>query len=280
MILLRLAFLPAALLGALYIALSPRFAIRFYHPFLFHPDKYPNGNWEVEEINGIKKEEVFFRSANGKKLHAWHFSAPGADKTIIFNHGNAGNLTTRLATIEALLQTNASVFVYDYQGYGLSEGAPSLSSICDDGRAAYDYLVLERLRPADKILLYGESLGAGVACEISTTRRCAGIILQSGFSSLERIGKEVLPAVRLYPSALYPSPRLDNLSILKRPHPPLLLLHGDNDPVVPINHSRQIFEEALEPKSFTILEGSNHGDTAVLNSEKFRQSLISFLSRV
>lgn len=198
----------ALTLALMYLGLSPRIATPIYRPLLFRPAKYPEGNYDVTSIDGVTRREVFLRSADGTKIHGWYFPRPGADKTILFHHGNAANLTTRVNLIQLLLKAGASVFIYDYRGFGRSDGKTSLKGICDDGCAAFDYLVNNEGILNRDIINYGESLGAGVACQVSTVRHGAGLILQSGFCSLRRIGSEVYPWLRLYPAFLFPQPDL------------------------------------------------------------------------
>jgi len=274
----RMMFANAAALGALYVVLSPRVAKPLYRPILFHPDPYPSGNYNVDAIENVSRKEVFFDSLDGTKLHGWWFSSADASRTIIFSHGNAGNLTYRIGLVKLLLQAGASVFLYDYRGYGLSEGLPDVKGICADACAAYDYVVQQQGVAPETIVLYGESLGAAVACQVSTVRPSAGLIVQSGFCSLRRISSEVLPWMRLYPSWLFPQPNLDNLSLLKRSHPPLLILHGKRDTIVPFSHAEEVFQEASEPKRLVLLSTANHSDISIMEPVAYVEAIRDFLS--
>ena len=183
----------AVTLGAIYLGLAPRVATPLYRSMLFHPDRYPAGNYDLDSIEGISRKDVFFTSADGTRIHGWYFALPGAGKTILFHHGNAGNVSSRAPLIRLLLLAGASVLIYDYRGYGLSEGIPSVKGICDDGCAAFDYLTEVEGVNHDEIINYGESLGCAVACQVCTVRRGCALILQSGFSSLRKIGISVCP---------------------------------------------------------------------------------------
>ena len=267
-----------AALGVLYLALSPRVCTPLYGAMLFHPDKYPSGNYQIEVVDHVMRKEVFFPALNGKKLHGWLFSKPGTKHVILFHHGNAGNLTYRLALVGLLMQAGSSVFLYDYQGYGLSEGSVSLQGICDDGLAAYDFLVKDEGYAPQQIILYGESLGAGVACQIAAKRPSAGLILQSGFASLQRISKEVLPFVRIYPSFLFPRPELDNLQVLSQEHPPLLILHGRLDTLVPFSHAQELYELAKDPKQLVQLPNAGHNDISGMEPQLYLEAVRGFLA--
>lgn len=268
---------PFAALGALYVALAPRVSVSLYASMIFRPDKYPAGNYDCESLDGAGRKEVFFPAPDGKWLHGWLFRKPDAKRLILFNHGNAGNLTYRLGIVRLLLQAGASVFLYDYRGYGLSEGSASLKAICEDGLAAYNCLTEKERFSAAQIVIYGESLGCGVACQIARSMPCAGLILQSAFTSLSRIGKHVLPLVRIYPPWLFPRPELDNLAAVQAEHAPLLILHGRLDTLVPLVQAEELYQQAREPKSLVVLPTTGHNDIAGTEPDLYRQSVRKFL---
>jgi fermentation-respiration switch protein FrsA (DUF1100 family) len=275
--LIRIPLTTAAALGAIYLAFSPRINIPLYSKLLFHPDKYPIGDYHVDMMSDVKRRDVYFPSSNGRTLHGWFFQNPNATKTILFHHGNGGNLTTRMGLVSVLLQAGASVLIYDYQGYGRSEGQPSVRKICEDGVAAYKYLVEKAEINPDNIINYGESLGSGVASYLSTVVPTGALVLQSGFESLRRIGGEHVPPLRAYPSWLYPQPLLDNVCVVKKKHPPLLIIHGMKDGTVPFAHAEQVFEHATEPKKFVRLPNSDHIDLYLQDPDLFRESVREFL---
>lgn len=263
--------------GLLYVGLSPRVAKLLYRPILFHPARYPEGYYDIESIDGIAPIDVYFKAADGTRLHAWFFKLDGAERTILFHHGNAANLTTRLGLIQLQLRAGASVFIYDYRGFGRSECIPDTKGICDDGCAAFDYLVEKEGIDPENIINYGESLGAAVACQVSTVRHGGGLILQSGFSSLRRIGCEVVPWVRIYPQALYPKPCLNSVCVVEREHPPLLIMHGVNDTVVPFEHALELYERACPPKTFVEFPEADHCDLSFVEPERYETSIREFL---
>ncbi|HEY9867785.1 MAG TPA: alpha/beta hydrolase [Candidatus Obscuribacterales bacterium] len=268
---------PVAALGALYVALSPRVFVSLYGSMLFKPDRFPAGNYECDSLNGLTRKEVFFPAPDGRQLHGWLFRREDTRWVILFNHGNAGNLTYRLGLVKLLIEAGGSVFLYDYRGYGLSEGSPSLKSVCEDGLAAYDYLVTEQQFAPEDVVIYGESLGCGVACHTSRYRGSAGLILQSAFTSLSRIGKHVLPLLRIYPEWLFPRPELNNLVALQGRHPPLLIFHGKLDTLVPFSHAEELYAQASEPKTLVPLPTTGHNDISGTEPELFKASLSKFL---
>ncbi|HEY9776691.1 MAG TPA: alpha/beta hydrolase [Planktothrix sp.] len=258
---------------ALYLVLCPRLNYALYRPLLFHPMPFIAGNSSPPQLVGVDGEDVFFTNNRGNKLHGWYFYNPDAKYTVLFSHGNGANVGAREDTVSVLLAAGTSVLIYDYAGYGNSEGVPSVERVCHDSVSAYDYLNKTRNVPAKKIILYGESLGCAVSTYLSTQRPSAGIILQSGFASLNRIATEIFPALALYPGQLLADPPLDNVAIVKRPHPPLLVVHGTDDDIVPFAHGQAVYEAAVEPKKFIELQGCGHNDISASMPGQYKHIL-------
>jgi fermentation-respiration switch protein FrsA (DUF1100 family) len=231
-----------------------------YHRRLFHPTKGVDNNYNPPDIEGTVRLDVAFPSADGRLLHGWFFDKPGAKKVVLYCHGNAGNIVRRYPSVRSILQSNVSLLIFDYRGFGRSHGTPSVKAVCQDGVAAYDFLVKESPYRAKEVVVYGESLGAAIACHVAANRPCGGIILQSGFYSLLKIGRERLTILRAYPEILGSTPRMNNASLMRSPHPPLLILHGEKDSTIPIAHSEKLFAEAAEPKRFVRMPDATHTD--------------------
>lgn len=244
--------------GIYYLLFSPLVAMPFYNTCIFHP--YVCGDYQLSDIGGVKKQDAFFTNAHGTRLHAWYFEKPGAKKTVLVSHGNAGNLTHRGDLIKMLLESGASVFIYDYSGFGLSKGSPTVDGCCEDTIAAYDYLAKEKKLAADSIVLYGESIGTAFTCQLAQKRPSAGIILQSAFQSLPQIAAEKLPLISVYPRQIYPVNQLDSLAFVKGEHPPLLLIHGEKDDLIPEHNAEDLFKAASGIKSIIRLPKAGHND--------------------
>lgn len=274
--LVRLALAFLVLLFAVWIALSPRVSPGLYNDRLFEPQAWRGSLQELREFKRYENREIFFAARSGESLHGWLFLNPTSDKIIIFHQGNAGDIPRRLPLITLLLDSGASVFIYEPRGFGLSQGSPSVSSICEDGESAYDYVARLGYKP-EQIVIYGESLGAAVATHVSTVKAHAGIILQSGFASLERIGKERVPALNVYPGWMFPNPRLDNAALMSRPHKPLLVLHGEKDTFIDISHSDEIYARACGPKEYVRFPNSGHSDVTASDSALFIKTVSDFL---
>ena len=263
-----------------YVLFAPAVAQPLYNKLLFFPDfpvRYEEKSYQLTHIGGIAKTEISMPATANINLDAWYFHNPASKKLVIVSHGNAGNVSSRVGLAEYLLSAGVSVLLYDYQGYGKSGGVASIRNICADGIAAFDYARDQLGFKPEDIILYGESLGCAVACHAASERSCGALILQSGFSSLKAIASQAYWIFNIYPSFCFPRPPLDNLSFLQGKHPPVLIVHGQNDQTIPVSHSELMFRAASEPKQLVILPSSNHG-VEPADNELFRQHLAAFLS--
>jgi fermentation-respiration switch protein FrsA (DUF1100 family) len=248
--------------------------------FLFHPELIANGTYSQKQIAGVNIQDVYFEASDKKKLCAWYLETPGSHLTVLLSHGNGGNLVLRGDLVATLVKAGLSVLAYDYEGYGKSEGEPSVEIACDDAKCAYEYLVHEKRIPSNKIILLGESLGTGITGDLASKVKCAGVILQCPFMSLRQRAVEILPIEHLYPQFTYPANALDNVAVFSKPHAPLLIIAGAKDQVLPVHHADQLFKMAIEPKSYVRVEGAGHtGDPALLTDEYLR-ALKAFIKSV
>lgn len=254
--------LELAKLAAIYVLFSPFVAKPLYDMMLFHPDKQSYASLNVQVFKQLKQElgvdtlEFKIKLPDGNCLSARYFVRPGAKQTAIVSHGNAGNIDHRTILAAALLCCNLNVLLYDYEGYGASSGSTSIKAMIRDGVATYDYAVNELKLSPKNILVYGESIGTGVSVQISKQRPVAGIILQSGFSTLLDASRDFLFYLPMYPASWFEN--LDNVEILKQKHPPLLILHGDHDNVIALRHAQKLYREAAPPKQMIELKQFGH----------------------
>jgi hypothetical protein len=260
MLIVFLSILALIVVAALVV--SPRFGERFYRRMVFGPTKAIMADYKLKTLANCQREDVFFKTKSGHKLHAFFFRQSNSPYTILFSHSNAGNVDNWSPVTAQLLASGASVFAYDYRGYGLSEGVPSLAGICQDGLAAYDYLVqVAKVDPAT-IILFGGSLGTGVSCEIARQRPCAGIILHAAFSSLRALVIGLMPPTRFLPNLFFFRPALENASRLSKLNTPLLIVHGEYDDMVPTSQAETLLKaSASTSKSLVILPGASHMQT-------------------
>jgi fermentation-respiration switch protein FrsA (DUF1100 family) len=239
-----------------------------------------NRFYNLDLVPGAKKEVIDIATPDGNKLNAWLFKVPGSDKLTIVSHGNAGNISNRIYLANVLVPAGSSVLVYDYRGYGLSTGTPSIQGILQDGLTAYDYAHKQLGYPPDKILLYGESIGSAVTCNLACERSCAAVILQSGIASLPAAGRFVFPFLWLYPDFIFATPHLDNVQRVKDIHVPILLIHGKVDHIVAFQSSEKMFAAANEPKQLVFLPHCGHNDMGVQDTKLFYDAISHFVFQV
>lgn len=204
-------------------------------------------------------EEVWFNSKDGTRLHGWYFSGsePTAP-TIIYFHGNGGNITNVGWLGQALARRGFGVLLFDYRGYGLSGGtAVDESDLYLDGEAAFDFIVNEKRAVPERIVLYGQSLGTAVATETAARKPAGALILESGFSSASSLASTALSWLPRFLHRVGRN-RFASGEKLKRIRIPVLISHGDPDPVIPTEEGRALFAAANEPKKLLIVPGGGH----------------------
>ena len=224
---------------------------------------------------GITHQDIFFQTEDGKKLHGWYIPAPASDRgapVVLFLHGNAGNLGHRWEKIDILHRLGASVFIFDYRGYGRSEGRPSEKGLYRDTDAAYAYLVEHGTSP-ENIILYGESIGGAFAVDLAGRKSVRALILESTFTSIAAMVRRSMPFI---PSFILAT-RLDSLHKIPAVSVPKLIFHSVDDEIVPFEMGKALFEAAVEPKRMVQLRGGHN--TAFLDDlENYRSSLAKFIS--
>lgn len=260
---------------AYYLLFSPLIAMPFYNTCIFHP--YVTGAYDLTEVGGVKKEDVFF-SSQGHRMHGWYFAKPEAKKLVIVSHGNAGNLTHRTGLIELLLKSGVSVFIYDYSGYGLSHGSPNIDGCIDDAVSAYDAIVKKTNFAPESIVLYGESLGTAISCQLAQKRPVSSIVLQSGFQSLPEIARQKIWAINLYPNFIFPCNQLDSRDFISKNNPKLLLIHGQKDEIIPAFNSDAMYAVDHGQKQIIRLANAGHNDVVEKMDSKSKKILSDFLN--
>ena len=243
--------------------------------FIFFPDQELVG---TPGDRGLGYEEVFFSASDGVKLHGWF--VPGEKKaTLLWFHGNAGNISHRLENLELLYsRLGVSVFIFDYRGYGRSEGRASEKGTYLDAEAAIEYLRSRQGPDKEQdIVLFGRSLGCAVAVEMATRHQVRGVILESPFTSIRAMGQRAYPYLPVGILSRLVEARYDSLSKIGEVHSPLMIVHGDRDETVPIGLGRELFEAANEPKRFYTIEGAEHNDTYWVGGDAYFDALKRFV---
>lgn len=249
----RMLYLPVALYFGLAIFLW-FFADRLI--FLPRPPSYRDG-----------PEILKLRSANGSLISALYLPNPSARFTLLISHGNAEDLGDDRDWLEDLRRAGFSVFAYDYQGYGTSQGKATERSVYDDENAAYAYLTASLKIPPERIIIFGRSVGSGPAVRLAARRPAAGLILQSPFVSAFR----VITRIPLLPFDEFP-----NHKEISRVRCPVLIIHGDRDGVIGLWHGQKLFALANEPKRFWKVHGADHNDLDMVAGPSYRTALQEF----
>ncbi len=220
-------------------------------------------------------EDLYLNTQDGVKINAWFVPFEKSRRTLLWFHGNAGNIGNRVDLLSQLhRKLKSNILIIDYRGYGLSEGDISEEGTRLDARAAYDYLLSRKDIDPRKIILFGRSLGAAVALDLATDLRHGALILEAPFTSIEEMAKKVFP---LLPSSLMLKTRYDSISKIKSVHIPLLILHGDQDQVVPFAQGQTLFAAANQPKTFYTISGAGHNDTYVVGGRGYFEALMGFV---
>lgn len=215
--------------------------------FVFFPDPYVG-----EAPRGAS--ELWLHASDGPRLHAWYIQPPGSTATLVWSHGNGGNIANRADVLLALAARGLGVLAYDYRGYGRSEGKPTEAGVYRDAQAAYDAL-RQRDVPASRIVCFGESLGGAVSIHLATQRPCAAVVVVSTFTTLRDVAR-----VHYGPLAVLAGDRFDSSARIASLSVPFFAVHGDRDAIVPFELGERLFTLASEPKSFLPVPGAGHDD--------------------
>lgn len=229
---------------------------------------------------GLPHEDVTLINRLGTRLHAWWLPREDDRFTVLFSHGNAGNVSHRLDTLRIFHELGLSVLIYDYSGYGKSEGEPSEEATAADARAAWDWLVKEQgIRPG-RIVLFGRSLGGAVtaqlAAELAQEDGAAGMIMESTFSSVPDMGAVLYPWLPVRSLARY---RYDSVKALEGVAFPALFAHSREDEIVAYELGARLYESYGGPKYFLEMKGS-HNSGYLTMGEAYAKGLERFLARL
>ena len=240
--------------------------------FIFFPERQL---LETPARWGLSFEEVHFTASDGVKLHGWF--VPGeSDVTWIWFHGNAGNISHRLENLMLLhRQLGVNIFLFDYRGYGRSDGKVSEDGTYRDAVGALDYILSRQDINPEKIIYFGRSLGAGVAVELATRRQPYGLILESSFTSVKDMAKKAFPLIPLY---LLVHTKYDSLSKMGQVACPTLILHGDEDEIVPVSHAQKLYDATAGPKELYLIPGASHNNTYLIGDKPYYRVLADFIA--
>lgn len=204
---------------------------------------------------GLSFEDLRLETSDGVSIAAWYIPHSHAKGSVIFCHGNAGNIADRLHSVKLLCNLGYNVLIFDYRGYGQSEGSPNEAGTYEDAEAAWRYLVEVRGESPRRVVVFGRSLGGAVAIELASRHTPAALVVESTFTRLTDIGRIHYP---LIPVGLLLTNRYDSLNKVPAIPCPKLFLHGIDDELIPVGNARTLFEAAASPKQFVETPGGHN----------------------
>jgi uncharacterized protein len=222
---------------------------------------------------GMAFEDVTLETEDGVKIHGWYVPADDAKGTVLFFHGNGGNISHRLPTLQTFREMGLNTLIVDYRGYGRSEGSPSEKGTYRDAEAAWKWLTETKKVPPDKLVIFGRSLGGAVASHLALQHPPAGLVLESSFTSIPDMG------ARLYwylPIRLLSRFQYNTRKNVAAVHCPVLIVHSPDDEIVPFDNGRSLFDAANEPKQFLEITGG-HNEGFLESGERYEKPLGAFL---
>ncbi len=219
-----------------------------YHPSGDRPDPAAYGVPDIEQLS--------VETSDGLKLLAWFKPATTGRQTILYLHGNGGHIGHRGGKIRAYLDAGYGLLLLSYRGYAGNPGKPTEEGLYADGDAAMSFLAGKGVQ-SGQVVLYGESLGTGIAVELATKHRVNGVVLEAPYSSIPDVAQH---HYFYMPVRYLVRDRFDSTEKVTRVEEPILVVHGMQDRVVPMKFGKELFEAAREPKSFLQLEAAGHND--------------------
>jgi fermentation-respiration switch protein FrsA (DUF1100 family) len=275
-----------ALAAALWIGLAAFLAL-FQSRLIYQPLR---GVQSTPSDVGLAYERLRLSSASGARIEAWFIPAepdriptadqgPGGRGTALFCHGNAGNLGHRLETALILHRLGMNVLLFDYQGYGESEGRPTEAGTYADARACWDWLLTERGERPGRVVIMGRSLGGAVAAQLAETVRPAGLVLESTFTSIPDMGARLYPFLPVRTLSRFRYDTRSRLPVLARMELPVLFIHSPEDEIVPFALGRELYEHYQGPKVFQELQGG-HNEGFLLSGPVYDDALQRFFTDV
>ncbi len=221
----------------------------------------------------LRYEDVFFKSADSVELHGWFVPAQDPFATVLYCHGNAGNISHRVEIAKMFNEKKMNFFVFDYRGFGRSKGRPTERGTYLDAKAAYEYLVNRKNIDPAQIVIYGKSLGAAIAIDLAAYVKAGAIISESGFTSTRDMAGAIFPFIPLW---LFVSKNYNAIDKIHKVDMPKLIIHSRNDEIVPFAQGERLFQRAGQPKDFYIMHGG-HNDAFYIYSEECMQRIVDFL---
>ncbi len=236
---------------------------------IFFPEK--NLTSTPKEIN-IDFEDIYFTTSDDLKLNGWFIPNANAKHTIVFAHGNAGNISGRTDKIKLLKELNLNIFIFDYRGYGKSQGSPTETGIYTDTKAAYEWLTNIKGINKDSIIALGVSLGSAAAIDLASKVKLKALITEGAFTNAKDMARKLYPFL---PGFIF-GVKFDSINKIKTIEIPKLFIHSKTDEIVPFELSQRLYEAAKQPKTLLALNGT-HNDSFLLQSGDYLKGIKDFI---
>ncbi len=259
------AVLLYAVLAAWVFFMQPR--------LIYYPDMPGRAIEITPETVALEYEDITLSTQDGERLHGWFVPHPSAGATLLFCHGNAGNISHRLDTIALFHELGLNVLIFDYRGYGLSSGTTTEQGTYRDVDAAWNYLVEDRGIKPESIVLFGRSLGAAVISDLAVRTRPGAVILESAFTSVPDMAARIYPWLPVRWLASY---RYDNAGKIRNITAPVLVIHSRGDEIIPFQQGMRLYMLANEPKQMLELSGG-HNDGFHVSRALYRPAVEEFI---
>ena len=226
---------------------------------------------------GIEYQEIWFHARDGLDLNGWFIPGDKDRPLVLFFHGNAGNISDNLDYLNMLHGSHFPVFIFDYRGFGKSEGEPlHEDDLYQDARGALSYLAGQGWHH-ERMIFFGQSLGSAVALQMALENKPAGLVMESSFTSMKETVKAISP-IAYYTFGWWGiNMHFDNLAKIDRLEVPLLLIHGDRDGVLPVRMTRQLYARAVAPKMLLVIRGGGHCDSFKADGTAYLAAWSSYL---
>jgi len=251
----------------------------FERQLIYFPTAADDG-WPMPQLANGDLEEIELVTEDGVRVFVWHVTTRQPRiATILFFHGNGGNVFHRAEHIDGMAAQGLDVVLLEYRGYGKSTGIPSEDGLYRDAEAAYRYVTEDRGVDPHEIVLYGESLGSAVAVEIATRRVVSGLVVTSGFTSVREVGRLYYPFL---PAAAFRliSHRYETLEKIGKLAIPVLVIHGTQDSIIPFSMGQTLFESLAGPRHWLPIEGADHNNVPEIGGSVYFNRLAEFAHEV
>lgn len=238
----------------------------FQRRLIYFPEQLRPG---LKDYNATDMTLVSLQTKDNLELISWYKPATNNQPTILYLHGNGGHIGYRMPLVRQFLKAGFGVFLLEYRGYGGNKGSPSEQGLYEDGRAALRFLAQQSVE-LKRTVLYGESLGTGIATKLAVEYPVCALVLQSPYTSLVSLSRYHYPWI-----IIKPWDQFNSMERMKQIHTPVLVLHGKLDQVVPFDEGLKLFNQANEPKQMLTFDDKNHND--LWDERGFSEKIIHFV---